>query len=165
LNNSKHMTITFPDGYRFQIPKNLSLLEILKRSRRTFHQPVIAAKINNRLTNLRHVLRVDSRVEFIDCTHPEGFRVYQNSLCYLLDMAVDRIFPEAVLKVEHSLGKGLYCALHKEHPLTKDELKKIESEMRHIVKRDVNINKEKTYLDEACNFFRKNRTTRQNQSL
>ncbi|MBN2433185.1 MAG: nucleoside kinase [Acidobacteria bacterium] len=153
MNHDSHMTITFPDGSRCRVPKGLSLLEIMAESGHKFPQPVVAAKINNRLTNLRHKLRVDSRVEFIDCTHPEGFRVYQSSLCYLLGMAVFRVFPGVRMHVEHSLSKGLYCALEKDTPLTEDELRRIQLEMEAIVCADMNIHKEKTYLDEARQFF------------
>ncbi|HNR39527.1 MAG TPA: nucleoside kinase [Acidobacteriota bacterium] len=154
MNQSLSMEITFPDGKRLSIRKGSTLLDILRRSRLQSAMPVVAAKINNRLTNLRHKLRVDSRVEFIDCVHPEGFRVYQSSLVYLLGMVVERLFPRAEMKVEHSLSKGLYCELIKDTPLTKDELRRIEAEMRDLIAQDLRLDKEKTYLDEARQFFR-----------
>lgn len=153
--NSPLMEITLPCGHRFKVNKGLSLLEILAESGMPRPLPVVAAKINNRLTNLRHKLRVDSRVEFLDCTHPEGFRVYQSSLVYLLGMTVKRLFPETVLKVEHSLSKGLYCTLIRQNPLDLDELSRIEAEMRQIIRRDLPLEKEKTYLEEARLYFEK----------
>jgi len=158
MNNNHHpsMEMQLVDGPRVTVPKGKSLLEILELSGQHFPLPVVAAKINNRLTNLRHKLRVDSRVEFVDCAHPEGFRVYQSSLSLLLGMAVKRLFPEAELKVEHSLSKGLYCELLKDSPLTVDDLARIETEILQLVAQNLDIDKEKTYLDEARVFF--NRT-------
>ncbi len=155
MNNSPDMIITFPDGGTLTVRKGLSLLEIVAASGRQFPLPLVGAKIHNRLTNLRHKLKVDSRVEFLDCTHPEGFRVYQSSLGYLLNMAISRLFPDARLKVEYSLSKGLYCELHKEPVLSRKDLDRIDAEMRRLVSLDIPMEKEKTFLDEARLVFRK----------
>jgi uridine kinase len=154
-NHSPFMEISLSDGRRIQTRKGMSLLEILEESGWQSTLPVVAAKINNRLTNLRHKLRVDSRVEFVDVAHPEGFRVYQSSLAYLLGMAIRRLFPEADLKVEHSLSKGLYCELVKDSPVTGAEIRRLEQEMQDLAQQDLPIDKEKTYLDEARIFFEK----------
>ena len=155
-NHQSTMEMQLVNGPCVTVPKGKSLLEVLELSGLHFPLPVVAAKINNRLTNLRHKLRVDSRVEFIDCAHPEGFRVYQSSLSFLLGMAVKRLFPDATLKVEHSLSKGLYCELIKDTPLTVDDTARIDAELTRLVNLNLDIEKEKTYLDEARVFF--NRT-------
>ena len=153
MNQLPLMEITLKDGQRVKVKKGLNLLQILDRLDLWSPFPMVAAKINNRLTNLRHKISVDSKVEFIDCAHPEGYRVYQSSLSYLAGMAVARAFPNAGLKIEHSLSKGLYCEVIKETPLTEEELAQVERDMREIVAQDFPIDKVKTYLDEALLFF------------
>lgn len=155
MNDSPFMEMSLSDGRRIQVRKGMSLLEILSEAGWQSALPVVAAKINNRLTNLRHKLSVDSRVEFVDAAHPEGYRVYQSSTAYLLGMAVERLFPEAVLKVEHSLSKGLYCELVKEVPPTGADIRRLEQEMQDLARQNLPIHKEKTYLDEARIFFQK----------
>lgn len=154
MNQSPLMEITLPDGKRIKAPRGSSLLEILQILDTPPSEPVVAAKINNRLTNLRHKLKVDSRVEFIGCTHPEGYRVYQSSLSYLLGMAVHRVLPAATLKVEHSLSKGLYCTLEKNEPLQLEEVALVEHEMFRLAGRNLPLEKEKIYLEEARLFFK-----------
>ena len=76
-------------------------------------------------------------------------------MAFLLGMAVERLFPKAVLKVEHSLSKGLYCELAKDTPLTEADIRRLEQEMQGLARPDLPIHKEKTYLDEARIFFEK----------
>ncbi|MBP7865504.1 MAG: nucleoside kinase [Acidobacteria bacterium] len=153
MNQLPLMEITLNDNWRIKVKKGLNILQILEKLDKVSPLPVVAAKINNRLTNLRHKISLDSRIEFIDCAHPEGYRVYQSSLSYLAAMAVSRVFPNAALKVEHSLSKGLYCEVLKDTVLTEEELGQIEREMREIVDQDLPVDKVKTYLDEALLFF------------
>lgn len=153
MNLSPLMEITLSNGTRLKLKKGLSLLQILDRADLNPPLPVVAAKINNRLTNLRHKIKIDSDVEFLDCTHPEGYRVYQNSLSFLLGMAISSLWPEANLKVEHSLSKGLYCELLRGPATEEVDIRELEREMREIVGEDIPIEKEKTYLNEAMAFF------------
>ncbi len=125
MNQSLSMEITFSNGKKLSIRKGSTLLDILRRSRLKTAMPVVAAKINNRLTNPppQAARRLAGGVHRL--CHLR-FRVYQSSLVYLLGLVVERLFPRAEMNVEHSLSKGLYCELSKESPLTKDELRRIE---------------------------------------
>ncbi len=139
---------------KIKIKRDTSLLEILEISKFKKEIPIVAGKINNRLTNLRHKLRQNSKVEFISLVHPEGFRVYQNSISFLLRMAVSEIFPNYRLKIEHSISKGLYCEII-DKKLNEEDIKKIKKKMNEYVEYDLPIEKIKTYLDEVRDFFKR----------
>ena len=71
---------------------------------------VIAALVNNEVVSLNHALVVNAWVAPLTLTDSHGWRVYRWSLGFLLAMAMRAVSPNALFRVRHSLGNGLYCS-------------------------------------------------------
>ena len=69
-------------------------------------EPVYAAYVNNKLQELDFALFNPYMVEFIGFKSPEGKRMYDRSLSFVLYKAVHDIFPGKMLKIEHSISNG-----------------------------------------------------------
>jgi uridine kinase len=66
----------------------------------------------------------------------EGRRINERTLCFVLLMAVKRLLPSARVRIEHSIGYGLY--LEKEGaPFTEAEVRALEADMGEIVRDDL----------------------------
>ena len=88
------------------------------RDRRTGAEyPALAALVDHKLKELDYKLAVSHEVEFIGYNHPDGKRTYLRSLCFVLQNAVRRIYPDKVLIINHSLPSGLYCTICEKEPL------------------------------------------------
>ena len=88
----------------------------------------------------------------------DGSRIYRRSLTFLLVVAVQELFPEARLRVDHSVTfGGYYCEVEDRPPFTPEELAAIEARMREIVAADECIGKERVPLAEAVELFRQPR--------
>lgn len=117
----------------------------------------LAALVDNRLKNLDFVLYNPHHVEFVDYTHPDGSRTYIRSLSFLLQYAVNRVFPEARLRISYAVSYSLYCDLifpdgRKE---TDDDLTRLEAVMHQLVEEDAPFTKEKILSEEAIELFNK----------
>ena len=130
-----------------------SLLEISAEVADKFPSPIVAALVDEKVRDLEHVVDTPSVVKFLDLHTKEGARIYQRSLVFLLIYAKHLLFPGATLKVEHSLGKGLYCELKKEPALTAEDVAALENKMWHIVNQDHRIEKTKVPLKDALEIF------------
>ncbi len=148
------LEVVLPGGKREQVPLGDDLLTISRRFQTHFPSTVVAATIDNELKELNYRPEKGGRLEFLDLYHPEGMRIYHRSLTFLLIAAAKEMFPQGRLSIEHSLGKGLYCELHKKTPLTKKEVEKLELRMRELVEADVPFPKEQLPLEEAISYFR-----------
>ncbi|MBQ8703083.1 MAG: nucleoside kinase [Bacteroidales bacterium] len=73
--------------------------------------PVLGALVNNKVKPLQYRIYNPKVVLLIDITHRQGFRMYRNSLCFMLYAAVRDCFPEACLSIDHSLQNGFYCRI------------------------------------------------------
>jgi uridine kinase len=117
--------------------------------------PFIAALVNNNVASLSYPLAVNSTIEFISAANPHGWRIYRNSLCFLLGKAVNDIFPNAEFAIEHSFGDGLFCSINIDgnHKISKDQLQKIEERMRELVDADAPIERRKISFTDAIEIF------------
>ncbi len=94
-----------------------------------------------------------------DCTlypityqNEEGRRIYERSLRFVLLLAVKRVLPGTHLRIEHSIGWGLYMRLL-ERALDEETVQKLEKEMRGIVEQDLPFQKEIWTRQQAIEYF------------
>ncbi len=145
--------VVLPGEKMMTVAGGRSLLEISEAVRRNYPSPIAAAVVDNELYELTSVLEKPAVVRFLDLTSKEGRRIYQRSLTFLLIHAVYELFPEAIIKVEHSLGKGLYCEIEKKPTLDAKDVASIEERMRQLVNKDLPIQKRRTTPTEAARIF------------
>ncbi|OGV62058.1 MAG: hypothetical protein A2498_07510 [Lentisphaerae bacterium RIFOXYC12_FULL_60_16] len=120
--------------------------------------PAIAALVNHDVCSMTYPLTTNCTVSFLTMADPHGWRIYRNSLCYLLARVVAEQFPEASFAVEHSLGVGLYCSFqtnHVEprHGITPVQLDTIRQRMQQLVAESHSINRHKLAYTDAVKAF------------
>ena len=155
--SSIEVNVLLPGGKVKPLAGGRSLLEISEEVRSYYPSPIVAALVNNKLNELSSVIEGPVVIKFLDLTSMEGMRIYRRSLTFLLITAVHELFPEAVVKVEHSLSKGLYCEIEKNPELTEEDVAAIEKKMWQLVNRDLPIKKRRALLREAAQVFSRQR--------
>jgi uridine kinase len=149
------MTLTFPDNVKKEYPKGMRLQEIAKDFQQYFKSDIVGAIVNTELKELWVELVQDCSLQFIDRTTIYGSRFYSRSVAFLFIIAAKEIFEGCRVTVEHSISKGLYCEVHKEEPLTQEDIAKIEEKMRELQKLDIPFEKRKIPSSEAIELFTK----------
>jgi uridine kinase len=118
--------------------------------------PIIAAIVDNDIASLSYPITVDCHVQFLTMAEPHGWRVYRNSLCYLLGKAVHDLYPGAEFSVEHSFGLGLYCTFHEDagaEGISEEQITKISERMKELVAADLPIERRKVAYADASEAF------------
>lgn len=136
-----------------EIPKGVTLLEFLQAYPTTERPPVVAARVGNRLRELTYALTENATVTPVDLLSQDGIRIYSRSLKMVLIRATREIFPNARVKIDHSLSKGLYGEIYLGRPLTERDLKVIAVRMREIIDADEPIEKRSLPVEEAIKIF------------
>ena len=129
-----------------EVPRGISLIQLKDLLGIQLQYPIIAAHVNYKVENLDFLLYKPKDVEFLDASSPSGMRVYVRTLSMVLACAVNELFPEMDLRVEHPISKGYYCTLQwhqnkeeapedeKEPPVvTKEMIQAIKERMLQIV--------------------------------
>ena len=93
-------------------------------------------------------------IRALDMTSTEGRLIYERSLRFIFIMAVKELFPNRSVRVEHSLGTGVYCEVRdSRRPLTGADVRAIERRMREIVKADMTFEKHTITKRDAIAYF------------
>lgn len=147
--------IHLEDGRNITRPERTPVGSLATRSTGKSVLPPLAALINNSLSSLSYPLAINCRIRFVDMSDPHGWRVYRNSLCFLLAKAIHDLFPSAAFAVGHSFGTGLYCtfALEGSSGISRKQLRRIDQHMRTLVARNIPIERHKIAYAEAVRLF------------
>lgn len=134
-------------------PIGSSLLDIYKGFNLDFPHPVVSAKVNNRSEGLNYRAYNNKDVEFLDVSDSSGMRTYVRSLCFVLFKAVNELFPQGKLYVEHPISKGYFCNLRIGRPITLEDVSAIKQRMREIIDEDIPYHRHECHTTEALRIF------------
>ena len=95
---------------------------------------IVVCKVNGVLKDLWTELSDGDQVVGISISEPEGLAVLRHSTAHVLAQAVQEVFPETKLGIGPPITDGFYYDFDPEKPFTPDDLEKLESAMRKIVK-------------------------------
>ena len=94
-----------------EVPRGISLIELKDLLHFQLPYPIIAAHVNYKVENLTFRLYKPKDIEFLDASSPSGMRVYVRTLGMVLACAVNELYPQMDLRVDHPISKGYYCTL------------------------------------------------------
>ena len=95
---------------------------------------IVVCKINGELRDLWTELKDGDQVEAISISSPDGLNVLRHSTAHVMAQAVQQIFAQTKLGIGPPIRDGFYYDFDPERPFTPEDLDKIESAMRKIIK-------------------------------
>jgi len=101
--------------------------------------PIVAAHVENKLVSLHYMLLHDAHIRLIDLSHPDGQRVYERSLAFLLTYAFQQLFPDKKMNILYSYRNGIYCEPEMGEPMTPEDVQKLKEEMHRLIEKDLPI--------------------------
>lgn len=137
------MTRPFPDGTNVA-----AIFDTFYPERRP--RPV-AASLHGRIRQLDWQPDMDCALAWLDYTDDEGRRIYERSLRFLLLLAVRDVLPGARVRIEHSVGYGLYVDI--DASLDDNIVKQIEHRMRALQLADLPFTRERWSREKAIDYF------------
>ena len=95
---------------------------------------IVVCRINGELKDLWSDLHEGDVVEGISITSAEGLAVLRHSCAHVLAQAVQQTFAQTRLGIGPPITDGFYYDFDPQSPFTPDDLEKIESALRKIIK-------------------------------
>jgi uridine kinase len=120
---------------------------------------IVALRVNNEIRPLKTRLTVNSVLEPVLRSSPEGVAIYRRSLSFLLALAARKIFPSKSLYAGHSLGSSYYYTLNSGDAPSEKQITSLQEEMKSLVKEDLPITFTHLAYEEALDVFTKNQQT------
>ena len=126
------------DGVSKKIEPGVKVTQVLEQQYPDQMKPgadaIIVCRINGELKDLWSDLSDGDVVESISISSDEGLGVLRHSTAHVLAQSVQEVFPETKLGIGPPIKDGFYYDFDPKNPFTPDDLVKLESAMKKIVK-------------------------------
>ena len=146
------MKITLKDGSVKEYESKKSIIDIAKDISEGLARNVVAGEVNGVMHDLRDEIDSDCELNLITLKDREALSVIRHSASHVLAEAVKRVFPDAKLAIGPSIAEGFYYDFDHE-PFSREDLDKLEAEMKKIIKEGAHIEKFELPREEAIKFM------------
>lgn len=147
------MKITLKDGSVKEYSEAKSVYDIAKDISEGLARAACAGEVNGEIVDLRTELSEDCELNIVTANDPEGLKVIRHTASHVLAQAVKRLFPDAKVTIGPAIEEGFYYDFDAE-PFSRENLDKLEAEMKKIVKEGHELKKFTLPREEAIKFMR-----------
>jgi threonyl-tRNA synthetase len=95
---------------------------------------IVVCRINGELKDLWSDLKDGDVVESVSISSPDGLNVLRHSTAHVMAQAVQQVFSQTRLGIGPPIKDGFYYDFDPERPFNPEDLEKLESAMRKIIK-------------------------------
>lgn len=146
------MVIQLKDGSSKEYESPMSVIDIAADISEGLARVACAGEIDGEVVDLRTVVDKDCSLNILTANDEKGLRVVRHTASHVLAEAVKRIFPDAKLAIGPSIDTGYYYDF--EHaPFSREDLDKLEGEMKKIIKEGNKLEKFTLPREEAIKFM------------
>ena len=135
-------------------PIGISLLDVYSGFGLDLPYGPVSAKVNNKVESLTFRLYNYKDVEFQDIRSSSGMRTYVRSLCFVLCKAVEDIYPNGSIVLEHPVSKGYYCRLQLDRTIGLDDVMRVKQRMKEIIAENLPFERFEKHTTEVVELFR-----------
>ncbi|MBR4719003.1 MAG: nucleoside kinase [Lachnospiraceae bacterium] len=144
-------------GVTKEYPSGTMYETVAEDFKKDYDAPIILASANGKLRELNKKIAYDCTVDFNTRKDVAGHKTYRRTATFILIKAIrDIVGQEALekIKVEFSLGKGIYVNVLGDVKIDQEFLDKVKARMDELIEADLPIIKESFDLDDAIRLFR-----------
>ncbi len=146
------MRITLKDGSVKEYAQAMSAYDIALDISEGLARAACAVEIDGKVEDLRTVIDADCTLQILTANDKEGLQVVRHTASHVLAEAAKRLFPEAKLAIGPSIDTGYYYDFEHE-PFSREDLDKLEAEMKKIIKEGRKLEKFTLPREEAIRFM------------
>ena len=148
------MKIMLKDGSVKEYGEAKAIIDIAKDISEGLARVACAGEVDGETVDLRTVLDKDCELNIITATEPKALYVIRHTASHVLAEAVKRLFPNAKVTIGPAIDEGFYYDFDAE-PFSREDLDKIEAEMKKIIKEGHEITRFTLPRAEAIKYMEK----------
>lgn len=146
------MKITLKDGSVKEYDQSMSVYDIAADISGGLARAACAAEVNGQVVDLRTVVKDDCELSILTANDAKGLAAYRHTASHVLAEAVKRLYPEAKLAIGPWIENGFYYDFDAAS-FSREDLDKIEAEMKKIIKEGSRIERFTLPREEAIKFM------------
>ena len=146
------MKITLKDGSSKEYAQAMSIYDIALDISEGLARMACAGEVDGEVKDLRTVIDADCQLNILTANDPEGLRVVRHTASHVMAEAVKRLFPEAKVTIGPAIEEGFYYDFDAA-PFSREDLDKLEAEMKKIIKEGHKLERFTLPRDEAVKYM------------
>ncbi len=146
------MKITLKDGSVKEYAQAMSVYDIALDISESLARAACAGEVDGKVVDLRTVVDADATLSILTANDEQGLRTLRHTASHVMAEAVKNLFPNVKLAIGPSIDEGFYYDFDSE-PFSREDLDKIEAEMKKIIKKGNRLEKFTMPRDEAIKFM------------
>ena len=146
------MKITLKDGSVKEYAQAMSVYDIALDISEGLARAACAGEVDGEVVDLRTVVDKDCTLSILTANDAQGLRTLRHTASHVLAEAVKNLFPNAKLAIGPAIDEGFYYDFESE-PFSREDLDKIEAEMKKIIKKGNRLEKFTLPRNEAIKFM------------
>ena len=142
--------VTLKDGSSIEVEKGSSVLDVAKKISEGLARIATCGKVNGEVKDLRFKIEEDCNltIETFESSL-EGKKAYWHTASHVMAQAVQRLFSDSKFAIGPAIDEGFYYDFDVVENFNDEDKKKIEEEIKKIIKEDLPIERFSLPKEEA----------------
>jgi threonyl-tRNA synthetase len=132
------MKITLKDGSAKEYGQAMSVIDIAADISEGLARMACAGEVDGKVVDLRTIIDKDCELNILTFNDEAGKKTFRHTASHVLAQAVKHLYPDAKCTIGPAIDEGFYYDFDMP-PLSREDLDKIEAEMKKIVKQGDDI--------------------------
>lgn len=145
--------VTLKDGTVFSVEEGKTAYDVAKEISTGLARVALGAQIDGEKCDLSTPLTKDCTLNILTFADKDGRWIFRHTASHILAQAVKHLYPQAKLAIGPAIEDGFYYDFDIEEAFTSDDLKKIEGEMKKIVKAGIPLVRKEISREKAIKLF------------
>ena len=152
-----NIRLYLPDSGSIDVSAQTTVFELAKNRFPKKSALAVGAFINKsrEISDLRTVLKNGDHVHIVFIPSEEALEVVRHSSAHVMAQAVQELWPDVKVTIGPVIENGFYYDFDSPRPFHPEDLQKIESKMKEIINRKLDVTKEVWSKDKAISVFKK----------
>ena len=148
------ITITLPDGKAMTVARGVTGAEIAAAIGAGLAKAALVIEVDGKQWDLFRPIESDAHVRIVTRKDPDALELIRHDAAHVLAMAVQELYPGTQVTIGPAIEDGFYYDFARSEPFTPEDLEKIETRMREIVKSDLPTRREVWPREKAIAHFK-----------
>jgi threonyl-tRNA synthetase len=145
--------ITLPDGSVRTFNHAVSPYDVAADIGPGLAKATVAGYVNGERVDAHDEIVEDAQLSILTAKDADGLEIIRHSCAHLLGHAVKQLWPDAKMAIGPTIENGFYYDIDLEHMLTDEDMNKIETRMRELVKTQYDVVKKVGSWQQAHDTF------------
>ena len=146
------------DGSIMEVEQGSSILDVAKKISEGLARVATCGEINGDIKDLRYEINEDCDlvIHTFQDDDLDGKKAYWHTTSHIMAQAIKKLYGYVKLAIGPSIENGFYYDFDTEKHFSEEDFKKIEEEMKKIIKEDLPIERYSLSREEAIKFMKEN---------